>query len=380
MEKVIKTKKGIFIQTHEKFGAIVFSPFSGLFFAIKEEYVNCAIDYCNNKRTNIPIEIENHLNIGCINETAPNFEIKHYLPSNEVFLESNAIPNVPIVINWLISNKCNCNCSYCYAGDVIDKDFEKSDIRDTALCILNLNPLTVVISGGEPLMEKQKMTEALQILGDKVGIIVDTNGLIWDNDLIKLFVKYKVVVRVSLDSLHGETNSRIRPTRDKKLNNSSLSIIVKNIVDYRKYNVPILIHSVITNINKNSIDDLYNKLPSLGVNGWRILSVIKPNDIEKQNTFNEVMNFRNKDSLKKQQQDIKNKINKYLGKLISKSKFSIQIIPSGENDKNSVILVLPDGKFATELIHINRKTVINSDSLFKEVDLGRHYERYLGKK
>jgi MoaA/NifB/PqqE/SkfB family radical SAM enzyme len=379
MEKVIKTKKGIFIQAHDNFGAIVFSPFSGLFFAIKEDYISCAIDYCNNISTNIPVEIENHLNIGCKNETAPNFDIKHYLPSNEVFLESNAIPHVPIVINWLISNKCNCNCSYCYAGDVIDKDFEKRNINDTALDILKLNPLVVVISGGEPLMEKQKMIVALQILGDKVGIIVDTNGLIWDNDLIKLFVKYKVVVRVSLDSLHGETNSRIRPTRDKKLNKTSLSVIANNIINYRQFNVPVLIHSVITNTNKNSIDDLYNKLPSLGVNGWRILFVIKPNDSEKQDSFDDVMNFRNKDSLKKQQLDIKNKITKYLGKLISKSKFSIQIIPSGENDKNSVILVLPDGKFATELIHISRKTEIKSTSLFKEVDLVRHYERYLGK-
>jgi len=379
MEKVIKTKKGIFIQLHENFGAIVFSPFSGLFFAINKNYVKCTIDYCNNIKTSIPDEIENHLNIGCINETAQKFNISHYLPSNEVFLESNAIPHVPIVINWLISNKCNCNCSYCYAGDVIDKSFEAHNINDTASNILNLNPLAVVISGGEPLMEKEKLIEALQILGDKVGIIIDTNGLIWDNDLIKLFVKYKVVVRVSLDSLQGETNSRIRPTRDKKLNKISLSIIINNIINYRKLNIPVLIHSVITNTNKSSLDDLFYKLPSLGVNGWRILYVIKPNDSEKQDSFNEVMNFGNKDSLKKQQQDIKIKINKYLGKLISKSNFSIQIIPSGETEKNSVILVLPDGQFATELIHINRKTIIETDSLFKEVDLGRHYERYLGK-
>ncbi|MBL7967321.1 MAG: radical SAM protein [Prolixibacteraceae bacterium] len=379
MEKVIKTKKGLFIRVHKGFGAIIFSPFSGLFFAVKENFIDDVINYCNGKNATLPNEIIDHLNIGCISEVEKHFEIKHYLPSSEGFLESNELPENPIVINWLISNKCNCNCSYCYAGDVIDKPFEFSDIKDTAIQILSHNPLAIVISGGEPLLEKQKLLDALEILGDKVGIIVDTNGLIWDNDLIRQFKKYKVVIRVSLDSLHGETNGRIRPIRDKKQNKTALNIIVKNIADYRKNKIPVLVHTVVTSINKNSLDDLFNKLPVLGVNGWRIFSVIKPNDKDKQDSFDEILKYRSKGTFSSLQTELRKKINHFTSSHSSKSNFSIQVIPTGENEKNSVVLVLPNGKFSTELLSANQKIDVNKDSIFKRVNLWGHYERYLGK-
>jgi MoaA/NifB/PqqE/SkfB family radical SAM enzyme len=379
MEEEKKTKKGIFIREHKGFGLIAFSPFSGLFFAIKEKYAKNVLEFCNGKTTEIPDEIVNHLEIGCNSITNQNFTIKHYLPQNEIFSESNELPEHPIVINWLISNKCNCNCSYCNAGDVIDKPFESSNISETALKILSLHPLAVVISGGEPLMEKAKMIEAIQILGNKTGIVVDTNGLIWNDDIVKQFKKYNIVVRVSLDSLHGETNSKIRPTRDKKTNKSSLSTIIKHIVDYRKNDIPVLIHSVMTSNNKSSLDDLYAKLPALGVNGWRIFSVIRPNDEGKKESFIEVMKYRNQGNFEEQQSEIKRKVKHFMNSHVSKPSFSIQIIQTSENDKNSVVLVLPDGKFVTEHKFSNHKTEIKVDAIFKSVDLGGHFERYLGK-
>jgi sulfatase maturation enzyme AslB (radical SAM superfamily) len=378
MERVVKTKLGHFIRINEGFGAIVFSPFSGLFFAIKEEFVVSTLNYCNSISNDLPAGISKHLEIGRDNIYNKNFEIKHYLPDDESFSISNELPENPIVINWLISNRCNCNCSYCYAGDVIDHDFVFSDINETADNILNLNPIAVVISGGEPMLEKQKMIDALNALGNKVGIIVDTNGLIWDNDLTTLFIKYNVVVRISLDSLNDD-NYKIRPNRDKSQNKFSLMKTINNIYDYRKNNIPVLIHSVITSVNKNALNDLFVKLPTMGVNGWRIFSVIKPNDVDKQKSFSDIMNFGGSSPLSDQQTDIKNKINFFINNHISKSNFSIQVIPAGENTKNSVVLVLPDGEFYTESKFSDCKTKINPNSIFRSVDLWSHYERYLGK-
>ncbi len=377
MEKVIRTNKGHFIRIHKGFGAIVFSPFSGLFFAIKEKYIGETIAFCDNNKSNLLPEIKNHLEIG-VNKSNASFRVSHYLPSTEPFLKSNKLPPHPIVINWLLSNKCNCKCVYCYADDVIDKAFEKTSVPETAKRILELNPLAVVISGGEPMLEKEKLVEAIESLGDCVGIIVDTNGLIWDDDIVGLLKKYKAVIRVSLDDIREKVNGKVRILRDYKKNKGALSAIVANISSYRKCNIPVLIHTVLTSHNKNALSDLAIKLPGLGVNGWRLFYVIKPNNKDKA-TFDKAMNYRSEGRYEDQIADIKLKVADFRSKHLSKSDFSIEIIPTNDSNKNSVVLVLPDGKIVTELLFEQQKSEISEDSLFSNVNLWGHYERYLGK-
>ncbi|MDR1973542.1 MAG: radical SAM protein [Bacteroidales bacterium] len=377
--KVIKTKKGIFIKTDKKFGAIVFSPYSGLFFAISREYVTDTISYCENKKNKLPDKIAKNLNIGIVKDK--NFEIKsHWLPENNAFsyIDDSTLPNSPIVINWLISNNCCFSCNYCYAGDVIDKPTEMADATEIAQKIMETNPLAVVFSGGEPLREKQKIIEGLNVLGNKVGIIIDTNGYHYDNDLAKLFQKYNAIVRVSLDSLHSELNSKIRPLKNKKSNTNVLNTIVTNITKYREMKIPVLIHTVVSSVNKNSLYDLYDKLPTLGVNGWRLFSVINPNDESKQEQFKKLMTFGKAKNMDDAQQEIQKEIEFFSNKHISKSNFSLQIVHSTDSQKNSVILVLPSGQFATESRLKNEKIKISIESIFNKVDLVGHYERYLG--
>ena len=377
MEKVIRSKKGLFIRSHKGFGALIFSPFSGLFFAIKEKYTDDAIAFCNSNKSNLIPEIKNHLEIG-ISKTSDSFNISHYLPSNEPFLKSNEFPPYPLVINWLLSNKCNCKCVYCYADDVIDKEFEQTSISDTAKRILALNPLAVVISGGEPLMEKEKLIEAMESLGNQVGIIVDTNGLIWDDTIVGLLKKYSAVVRVSLDDIREKINGKVRIVRDKQKNKGALSVVAANVSSYRRNNIPVLIHTVVTSHNKNALSDLAVKLPGLGVNGWRIFYVIKPNNKDK-TIFDKAMNYRSDGKYEDQIADIKSKVADFKNKHFSKSEFSIEIIPTNDSSKNSVVLVLPDGKIVTELLFEQQKSEISEDSLFLNVNLWGHYERYLGK-
>lgn len=379
MEKVIKTNKGIFIRYHKGFGAIAFSPFSGLFFAINENHVVDTLDYCENGEGHIHKEIKDHLEIGRGNcKGKESFIVKHYLPSNEPFSRKNVLPHSPIVINWLISSKCNCKCVYCYANDIIDKEVDVASISETAKRILEFNPLAVVISGGEPFLEKEKLHEAIEVLGNKVGIIVDTNGLVWDDKIVELFVKHNVVVRVSLDSLNEGTNTKVRKLRDKSKNKGSLSLSASNISKYRSCNVPVIIHTVVTSHNKNALSDLANKLPALNVNGWRLFYVIKPNNVDV-NVFNTVMNYRNNGNYDEQITDIKSRVNDFKNKHISKSDFSIEVIPTSESSKNSVVLVLPNGKISTENKFVFEKIEIENNSIFESVDIWGHYERYLGK-
>ncbi len=378
MEIVEKTKRGLYIRKNKDFGTLVFSPFSGLFFAVSKDFSDELEAYCNLKRNKLPLNIINNLNIG-IDKSFDSFEIEHWLPSKEHFSNIVELPDdQPIVLNWLISNKCNCNCSYCYAGDVIGKEFEQNDIKKIASDLLSMNPLAVVLSGGEPLLEKQKLIDALSIIGGKTGVLIDTNGLEFHQELVPLLIKFNVVIRVSLDSFQNKQNIKIRPLIDNKNNSSVVNTIVQNIFNYRQNNIPVLIHTVMSSVNKNCLEDLYKQLPKLGVNGWRIFSVVKPNDEAKKESFDKLMKFGKLKSFDEAEKNIQNEIDYFEKRYSSKSKFSIQVLRANNTKKNSVILVMPDGTLVTEGIFNSSKTEIDKDNIFRRVDLQNHYERYLG--
>lgn len=379
MQAIKLTKKGVFIRRDIGFGLLVFSPFSGLFFAIAENYVNDTVNFLNNKKHNLPSEIIRNLSVGYNHSLGREFEIINWLPQKSFF--NKFTTSKPIVINWLISNKCNFKCNYCYAGDVIDKPLTYANVKSIANDILDAEPLAVVLSGGEPLLEVNKLYEAFEILGNKVGIILDTNGIIIDEKIIALLKKYHGVVRISVDSFHNEINQKIRPPRDNAINNVVLSRIVYNIMQYKKADIPILIHTVVSSANKNNLDDLYDKLTRLGINGWRIFPVVTPNDHEIKSCFEKLMITGRVGTINTAKEDIMQKISIFSKSHESKSNFSLQIIQASESAKNSVVLVLPDGKFYTENVFRNCKIEINKYEIFKynDVDLRGHYERYLGK-
>jgi len=385
MQKVIKTKKGLYIREHKGFGLLIFSPFSGLFLAISIPDVEEAIKFCNGEKNSLSSIIANNLSVGMPGKNVNVHKIEHWLPAQSSFSFENGLPDKPLIINWLISNRCNFTCQYCYAGDVIDKPFDSIKTKLLAKNILSYNPLAVVLSGGEPLMFKNELLEAIEILGGKTGIIIDTNGYIYDSELVKSFKKFNVVVRVSLDSLIEEENSQIRPLKNKNSNKRSLPTILENIIKYKNNRIPVIIQTVVTSVNKNTLQDMYSKLPSLKVNGWRIIPAVSPNDIAKKNSFFNVMIKGRIKNIQSAQTEIQSKLKIITRKYISKPHFSLEVISNSETKKNSVILVLPSGRFMTEdlfnniKIDVDRKYPFSPKSLFnKTTDLTGHYERYLG--
>lgn len=56
----------------------------------------------------------------------------------------------PVQINWLIEDKCNLDCIYCFASDKLYLERNREELIATAQSILNLKPLVVCLTGGEP--------------------------------------------------------------------------------------------------------------------------------------------------------------------------------------------------------------------------------------
>jgi sulfatase maturation enzyme AslB (radical SAM superfamily) len=383
MEKVILTKKGLFVRKNKGFGLIIYSPYSGLFFSVAEKYSKETISFLNNEKTEIPFSIEKNLSIKKGNTGS--FEIQHWLPNKNDFIIENGYPKQPILINWLISDTCNFNCEYCYAMDFMNKRHKRKEIKLIAKQILSYRPLAVVLSGGEPLLCPH-LNEALIALGGKTGIIIDTNGTIFKKNLLALMKKHKAFVRISFDSLNPLTNNKLRPLKKNFQNNEEpLKIIFENINSYINNEIPILIQTVVTSFNKNDLLDLYETLKKIGVHGWRLFLAVKPHNETNPYGFKKVMVNGKVKTIDEAILDVKSKMIKFESKNVSKSNFSLQIISTTDVQKDSVILVYPTGEFYTEKFFdvgkhlIDKKNPFKPKNIFNNVDLKGHYERYLGK-
>jgi uncharacterized protein len=117
-----------------------------------------------------------------------------------------------------VSERCNIACKYCYfffAGDESYKDnpafISDATVADFATFLkqgtrdYNLERISVIIHGGEPLMlKKDKMLALMETVTSAVGDIdlqfgVQTNAMLVDEEWIALFARFNVAVGVSLD-------------------------------------------------------------------------------------------------------------------------------------------------------------------------------------
>lgn len=114
---------------------------------------------------------------------------------------------------------CNINCDYCYffyGGDDSFKFHPPYISRDTVsqlsvfleqACIdLEIDLLTVEFHGGEPLMQKKadfdwmcKKIKSMLPEKTKLEFVLQTNGMLIDDDWINLFCEHEVGVGVSID-------------------------------------------------------------------------------------------------------------------------------------------------------------------------------------
>lgn len=117
---------------------------------------------------------------------------------------------VPPIVIFSITNRCNLNCKGCYA-QALDRNSEDDlSSQELARIIDEADQLGVsffVLAGGEPLVRE----EIIDITGRhrKMIFLMFTNGLLIDDTLIQKFRKQKNVVPViSLEGHETETDGR----------------------------------------------------------------------------------------------------------------------------------------------------------------------------
>lgn len=375
------TKSGIIARADKGFGTIIFSPYTGLFFACPLVDYATIISWLNKDQ-----KIKNQVyrqSIGPGWDVA--FEHAEYPPTH--FLPDPndwSIPKLsyPIVINWLLTGNCSLKCKYCYAEDLMrGKCNEPSKDEVTSICkkILSFKPVAVVLTGGDPLLSPH-LENALRLLYGKAGIIIDTNGVGLNSVLIKLLRRFNVHVRISFDSEIPKVNNFLRPFSKQKSSKSENSAefalnAICNLVDSK---LAVSVQTVATNRNRSDLEQFGDKLYRIGVRAWRIL-LVAPSAANIQNYKMLVGTESGQARFHKyiERQLLirhENGWNKVMGVQITHNRAP-----------NSVILVSPDGTFMTESRVVPKKVIIDKSnpkkprvsSLMQMVDMHAHVERYL---
>jgi MoaA/NifB/PqqE/SkfB family radical SAM enzyme len=190
------------------------------------------------------------------------------------------VPRQPILINWLITGRCPLACRYCYAEDLMRNEAlepRSADIERIVESILSLNPLVVVVTGGDPLFSGH-LAEAVHLLSGKVGIVVDTSGYTFTPKHLELFKRHNVSVRISLDSERPKVNQAQRPLYRgyPKLVNQGIPTAVaavNTLCQCLDAGLCVTVQTVATKKNANDLVALGDKLYRLGVRSWRIFKV-----------------------------------------------------------------------------------------------------------
>ena len=377
---VKKTKSGLFVRYDKDVGLFVFSPYTGLMYGVHKNESDGIYNWLEHNK-NITDEIYiNTIGIGFKKKIEDaSFGLPRLLP--ELIQWSNiSFSPKPLVINWLITGKCTHNCNYCYAADVMWKNTtepNENDIKDIIDNILVINPLVVVLTGGEPLLSPY-LNIIIESLAGRVGLIIDTNGYVFSQEQLKIFKDKQIVVRISIDSQRPKVNDRYRPViGDKKKQNLGAKKAIDLLNNCLDKDIASIVHTVTHRYNINDLSGMGEKFVCLGVKVWRILRLSPAND---KPNINKVLGYDEDKYFHFYQEIIKKALNDW------DKKMQVIIQENLYRERNSVILVSPSGNFMTEsplrgsgkiIIDPNNPKKPQKNELASKINWWAHYNRYL---
>ena len=160
-------------------------------------------------------------------------------------------------VNYFCQSICNYKCSYCTLSHGNGIKPEKDAGRHTLGEVINSyknerllnNDYSVILStAGEPLLhpKKKEFYEAF----DGAELVINTNGSIYDEELVKLMNYNKVLLVVSLDAGTNKTYKTIKGV-------GSLENVKRNLTEYSKTSIGIvsLKYLFVPGVNDN-IEDI----------------------------------------------------------------------------------------------------------------------------
>ena len=166
-----------------------------------------------------------------------------------------------------ITSACNLRCKHCYAsaGKKRPDEMTMDEIRSVIDQIHDMGINYVTVSGGEPLMHEH-FYEILEYISKRnMNTMITTNGTLLDDGAVKRIKALGVdSVQISLDSPVAETHDRFRGLQ------GAFQRSVEGVRLCKENGLKVSIMSTLSEINKNSVQELLDFAYSLRPNGIAI--------------------------------------------------------------------------------------------------------------
>lgn len=186
----------------------------------------------------------------------------------------------PPFLQWEVTSECNHNCIHCY--NYWRKDSEKNhDIGDhlsIAKKIVERHPVSVVITGGEPLLVFDSIKSSLKLLKENgISLSINTNAVLVTDEIAEFLSEMDVSALVSLPCSVPSICDEITNIP------GSLDRIAKGIKILLKHNIKVTVNMVVSKKNVKYIYDTakYSK-EVLGISRFFASRVSKPINSDKE--------------------------------------------------------------------------------------------------
>jgi radical S-adenosyl methionine domain-containing protein 2 len=191
-----------------------------------------------------------------------------------------------IVINYHITEKCNYNCSHCFAKYDLEKQFHNEIHHDLVKVKtmlqsvyhyfhnnLGIKTVRLNFAGGEPMIVKNfnMIVQIAKEIGFQLSLI--TNGSKLTQKFIKQHIKSFAMVGVSIDSFDNQRNLSIgRVSTNGKLLNINDILNNLNLARTISPKLDIKINTVITQDNFN--EKMAQNINTINPTKWKIFKVL----------------------------------------------------------------------------------------------------------
>jgi len=175
---------------------------------------------------------------------------------------------------------CNCNCAYCYQRNLQGNHYPPYDLDAVMKTAWQLHKEypdeLVVLHGGEPLL--LPFDDIERILGETYQMqghtTINTNGTLINEEIIKLFKRYKTSVALSFDGFYPLNSLRCYPNDQEKCKEYSEKLVktIETLISEGiQVNIMMVLHKANATADKlNLLAESIIKLSQMGVKSGKI--------------------------------------------------------------------------------------------------------------
>lgn len=219
---------------------------------------------------------------------------------------------IPLRYFLELTYRCNLSCPYCYVGNERNKQELSTEEWKKVIDEIPFYSLATIV-GGEPLIRTdfiEILAYASKKLFNKIHVV--TNGTLINDEIIKAFIKYKLLLlSVSLDGF-GENHDKNRGQ------NGIFDKIISNLENLKsqKKNQMVDIKTIVLENNLDDLPQLYKLCNQMGFeflsisflrnNNWKQSSILQDSFIDKFNDNYPIKKYFNMEHFKEVYREIEN--------------------------------------------------------------------------